>query len=261
MWLGIAIAVGLIVWAVGGLLALNPLPWQIRKYWDAPGAKELRIIQAIALLLIIAGVTVFFVTEPGTFWHDLWPEMISTGGAVLGIDELNRRRSAQEYKRSIIRQMRSRANDFALDAARIARDEQWLDDGSLEGANLREANLSDAILRYARLTEVNLLGSNLTGANLQGSNLAAANLFGANFTRAILRSGNLTKANLGEANFTEAQLEAANFVSADLQYTNFEGANLREANFTEANLQNVNLAGALFDSDTSASSTLKIQVL
>jgi hypothetical protein len=230
MWLNIAIAIGLVVWAVGGLIVLNPLPWHIRKYWDAPGEKELRIIQAIALLLIIAGVTIFFVTEPGTFWHDLWPEMISTGGAVLGIDELNRRRSAQEYKRGIIQQMASLSNDFALDAARIAKDEKWLEDGSFEGADLWRANLA---------------GSYLRGANLAGTILWRAKLVSAN-----LRKAKLVGADLREATLEGADLREANLEGAELGETNFEGADLRGANFEGTDLMKQNLTGALYDEHT-----------
>lgn len=205
MWFGIAIAVGLIVWAVGGLIALNPLPWHIRKYWDVPGEKELRIIQAIALLLIIAGVTAFFVAEPGSFCHDLWPEMVATGGTVLGIDELNRRRRAQQYKQSIIRQMASLSNDFALDAARIAENEAWLVDGSLAGAVLRGANLAKANLDYA-----NLAGAYLTGANLTGAVLYGANLEGADLVDTKLEAKTLWRAKLAGADLRRANLRGAN---------------------------------------------------
>lgn len=271
MWLGIAIAVGLIVWAVGGLIALNPLPWHIRKYWDRPGEKELRIIQAIALLLIVAGVTVFFVTEPGTFWHDLWPEMISTGGAILGIDELNRRRSAQEYKREIIQQMGSFSNDFALEATRIIRDMGWFNDGSLRGmifqdANLEGADLQGADLQYTnlaranlkgrtRLWDANLEGTNLVRADLQGTSLWRANLQGASLVRARLQEAQLWKANLQWANLkgvflTGADLPYAILSEAELPYADLKGADLRGVNFTKANLEGINLTGAFYSDDT-----------
>ncbi len=234
MWLGIAMAVGLVVWAVGGLIALNPLPWHVRKHWDSPGEKELRIIQAIALLLIVAGVTVFFVTEPGTFWHDLWPNMVSTCGVILGIDELNRRRSAQEYKRDIIRQMASRSNDFALDAARIAKDEGWLEDGSLAKYSFKSANLAGADLWRANFTEGFLWEANLTGSQLSNASLARALLMRANFTGAHLLFADFTNAQLNQATFTGASLWGACFVGADLSSANFTETNPREANFREA---------------------------
>lgn len=237
MWLDIAIVAGLIVWAVGGLIALNPLPWHIRKYWDAPGAKELRIIQAIALLLIVAGVTVFFAAEPGSFWHDLWPEMISTGGAVLGIDELNRRRSAQEYKRGIIRQMASRSNDFALDAARIAKDERWFYDGSLKKINLQGANLVGADFREA----------NLTGGDFTFANLSKAYLFDANFAEARLLRANLAEATLTFANLKGAYLLGADLTNTAMQYVNLSDAYLTDANFEGADLQYANLSGAIYN--------------
>ena len=204
MWLGIAIVGVLIVWTVGGLGSIDLLPKNLSGIWDGPGEKELRIIQAIALLLIVAGVTVFFMTEPGTFWHDLWPEMISTGGAVLGIDELNRRRSAQEYKRGIIRQMASRSNDFALDAARIAKDEGWLEDGSFLGARLWYANLKGADLWRVNLTGADLRGANFERASLREANLEGANLVGANLEGAKLWGASLTGVSIWEANLRGA---------------------------------------------------------
>lgn len=270
MWLGIAIVAGLIVWAVGGLIALNPLPWHIRKYWDVPGEKELHIIQAIALLLIVAGVTIFFMTESGTFWHDLWPEMISTGGAILGIDELNRRRSAQEYKQGIIRQMASRSNDFALEAARIANGEGWLKDGTFSGANLLganlaginlvEANLKNVDLKFANLERADLFLANLRGADLGGANLKWAKPWCANFegaflfladlTGASLLMANLAGANLVGANLEGADLLEASFMGANLGEANLKGADLGKANLTEVNLRGANLSEALYDHNT-----------
>lgn len=214
MWLGIAIAVGLIVWAVGGLIALNPLPWHIRKYWDVPGEKELRIIQAIALLLIVAGVTIFFTTESGTFWHDLWTEMVATGGAVLGIDELNRRRNVQTYKQSIIRQMASRSNDFALDAARIARDEGWLKDGSLRYTNFQYANLQDAYLEGADLQRTVFFGANLQNARLMGTRLNGALIQYAQLQGAVLLGADLRNAYLMGTNVEGANLAGSHFEGA-----------------------------------------------
>ncbi len=250
MWLDIAIAVGLIVWAVGGLIALNPLPWHIRKYWDVPGEKELRIIQAIALLLIVAGVTVFFVTEPGSLLHDLWPEMISTGGAVLGIDELNRRRSAQEYKQSVIRQMGSLSNDFALDAARIAKNEGWLEDGSFIGADLMRANLAGAHLADANLKGAVLLGANLAGVFLWEANLAGAELEIANLIRADLVEANLTGAELVEANLAGANLSGTNLTGANLSGANLTGASLSGANLIGVDLWAAKIEGVLYNSYT-----------
>jgi hypothetical protein len=126
-----------------------------------------------------SGLLRFNITLITTILHDFSTEMIGIGIGVWGVDELNRWRSGKEYKREIIRQMASRSNDFALDAARIAKDEGWLRDGSLmaksfSGANLSGANLWGANLEFANLTKENLESTDLTGVSLFRATLTQA---------------------------------------------------------------------------------------
>lgn len=207
----------------GGLASLNPLPKDISKHFDTPGKKLTWIVRGFVAVCFIAGIiagTIVSSSEESNFWFDLWPELIGIGITVLVIDELNRRRIAQEYKQGIIRQMASRSNDFALDAARIAKNEEWLCDGSLEKADLRNANLSKAPLENARL-----IGVSLTDAKLEGAELYHANL-------------------------TAADLLAADLEGAKLWKANLAGADLRRANLKAEDLLAANLAGALYDTET-----------
>jgi hypothetical protein len=209
MWLGIVIVGVLIVWTVGGLASLDLLPQNVSKHFNTPEKRVAWAVRIFAGFLTIVGIASYAIVEKGIL-HDFSTEMIGIGIGVWGIDELNRRRSVQEYKRGIIQQMASRSNDFALDAARIANNEGWLQDGSFKGE---------------RLTYVNLKGAGLWKANLEGANL---------------RFANLERADIGKANLK----------GVDLQGANLKGAFLLKANFTRANLKFANLEGAIYDKNT-----------
>ncbi|MEO0374401.1 MAG: pentapeptide repeat-containing protein [Cyanobacteria bacterium P01_A01_bin.17] len=145
----------------------------------------------------------------------------------------------------------------------------YLQDVSLRGADLSEANfdranlngseLSDATLervtlRGANLKQVRLVGANLVGsildeadlngAVLRGANLAQANLIGAVLLQANLREASFDKANLGKANLIEAQLQQASFVGANLGAANLIGADFADTSLTKANLARSDLRSA-----------------
>ncbi len=126
---------------------------------------------------------------------------------VAGIEEVSRLRARQEYKQSIIRQMASRSNDFALDATRIAMDEGWLNDGSLKGADL-PARLEEAVLFNADIKEATHIEEAIVfNANpKEVAHLEGAVLRGARLEKADLRGVHLEKADLFNANLKEAVL-------------------------------------------------------
>jgi hypothetical protein len=143
------------------------------------------IVRSIAALLVLLGIYFFDQGMNGTrkfatsFAPNFATDCFSLAVAILVIDQLYRWRNkvyqqrideslAAQRKRNIIQQMASRSNDFSLDAVRIASNEGWLKDGSLQGANLHTANLQGAILA------ANLRGNNLAKANFQGATLVWA---------------------------------------------------------------------------------------
>lgn len=195
-----------------------PRAW--REWMRAPGRGLTLMLIAGATIALSIGMYGQF-QDAGSPWREWSVELISVSFAVLVIDYANRRRAAIEFKQSIIRQMASRSNDFALDAARVVVDRGWHKDGSLKAVRLLGANLKDAYLSFAHLE-----GADLEFANLEGANLAGANLEGANLLGVHLEDANLWDAHLEDANLWDAHLEGAN-----LWFAYLEGADLLETTY------------------------------
>jgi uncharacterized protein YjbI with pentapeptide repeats len=118
-------------------------------------------------------------------------------------------------KRQLIRKLLSPDNKIVLQAVEELRACGWLEDGTLEGLNLRHAHFQRADLYKANLSKVNLSmadlrWTDLSKADLQGAQLSNANLFRADLSKANLKDANLYKANLqGARNITDDQLSQA----------------------------------------------------
>jgi|GEM_PF-3912197 len=107
-------------------------------------------------------------------------------------------------KDTLIKQLASRENTVARDAAHRLQKYGWLSDGSLEYANLRFADLhfadlNHAMLRHADLRHANLWDCNLQWANLEGAQLIQCDLEQANLRFADLRGARLWGAQLHNA--------------------------------------------------------------
>jgi hypothetical protein len=189
--------------------------------------------------LLIALVT--WVSPEDSFFGQFRTEAVSIALVVIVIDELNRYRVRLEFKQSIKRQLASRSNDFALDAARIIVDNEWHRGDFLKGAHLEHANLEDADLSganlesakfgYARLKGADLQSTNLKGADLEQAILEGAILWNADFEDAKLGNANLEGAKLGNANLKDAKLRNAHLEDSILWGTNLDGVDLWGANF------------------------------
>lgn len=182
------------------------------------------------------------------FYANFAAEFISIGITVLIIDKLNERHSDQKRKESLIRQMRNRDNGLASFAVDELAAETWLVDGSLNGADLRNANLYGV----KGLFRANLEGAMLYGANLQETSLACANLQNADlsltqFQGADLPSANLQGAILRAANFQGAILNWANLQNSDMFRADLRDAYLEGADLRGAELETANLQGAKYD--------------
>jgi uncharacterized protein YjbI with pentapeptide repeats len=194
--------------------------------------------------------------------------LVGLGGAALTFlmfQFIVERRDQERDMIRALRQMRSLANDIAIGAVEELRESNLLVDGSLRGANLREANLQGAHLENASLREVDLRRANLRGAHLYDSCLAGANLWtadlrdarlaGADLQEAFLqftkfKKASLLLADLTEANMREARLKRASLLLANLRGADMEGARLQGTDMKGTNLQGANLKDARFDEKT-----------
>ncbi|MFL5804404.1 MAG: pentapeptide repeat-containing protein [Roseiflexaceae bacterium] len=158
----------------------------------------------------------------GHFFKDFYANVATTligiAIAVLTIDWLGERRvehlAEEQLKAQLIREMGSTDNGIALRAVRELRAREWLEDGSLEWAdldkaNLRGADLHMAYLQIARLGRSNLQGANLHGANLEGAFLYDTDLRGAELYGAVLYDADLHRADLRGANLSLVHLSDA----------------------------------------------------
>jgi len=268
---GLLIALGILTWAALGInkleLSRSTKKW-FKELFDEPKAAAILfgILGAIIALLGYIylhgwGSLKDFTSD---FYTNLATDFISIAVTVLIIDKLNKRRADLEEKQRIIRQMASPSNEFALEAVRLARDNGWLQDGSLCGASLIKANLQKADLSNADLSGANLTSANLWHVSLEGANLSAANLrdanlyqaemsyidlsratlFSADLTRADLRKAKLVRADLRGAKLNKAYLGDADLTQADLFRAELIGTRLMRTNMTEANLSGANLSQA-----------------
>jgi uncharacterized protein YjbI with pentapeptide repeats len=239
--------------ALGAVIAISAL-----LYWIVQASIELEIPEAFAQwyrqpgnpvrfhtwLLSLIGVTVTLFSTDGSLLIDLRTEAIGIAITVIVLEELGRHRSSLEEKERIIRQMASHSNDFALDAVRIARENNWHIDGSLCGKILVSANLQNANFNYADLQRINLTNANLQGAELYQANLKNSCLDVANLQDSYLVGSDLREAHLVCAIMKDANLSHAALNSAILMGADFQGANLQEANLQGADLQGTDLLGA-----------------
>ncbi|HEY44293.1 MAG TPA: pentapeptide repeat-containing protein [Anaerolineae bacterium] len=97
--------------------------------------------------------------------------------------------------------LRSPNHKIVIQAIKDLRSYGWLEDGTLEGINLRHAHLQGTDLfranfQKADLRMAHLQLTNLTKANLEGALLSSADLYGADLNHANLKNTSLFKANL-----------------------------------------------------------------
>jgi hypothetical protein len=218
-------------------LSLQPQRERVTTWFSKlSSSRAASLFLAFGLGVVVAG---YFFTrddlEIKTLVHEIYSnfgiELISIGLTVLVIDGLNRRRAEQERKEELISQMGSLSNDFALDAVRQLRKKGWLEDGSLQGAELRGANLQGADLENADLREVNLRYADLREMNLRYAKLHMAILLDAN-----LQGADLGLANLQQAILIQAKLHGANMMVANLRGAVFTNDQLGSAKFDENTL-------------------------
>jgi uncharacterized protein YjbI with pentapeptide repeats len=114
-------------------------------------------------------------------------------------------------KKSLITDIRSQDKNAATTAIEQMRGKGWLQDGSLSGVSLFEAQWQ----------KTRLQGANLAGASLWRANLHQADLQGATLRDAFLHYADLSQANLSDVDLSGAQLDYANLLAATLERTQF----------------------------------------
>jgi uncharacterized protein YjbI with pentapeptide repeats len=102
---------------------------------------------------------------------------------VISVEDF-RKETERDKKKELILQMASTSNSIATEAVRLLRAQGWLQDGTLETADLSGANLQN----------VDLSNANLVSTKMKETNLRGAKLYGVDFRDADLRNVDLTDA-------------------------------------------------------------------
>lgn len=129
-----------------------------------------------------------------------------------------------ERKQSLILQMGSPNNGFAIEAVRQLRALEWLYDGSIQGADLYGADLRGADIQYANLRSAYLVAANLQDTyshhvDLQNAYLLDANLQGARLWNTNLQGTYLAGANLQDAGLFQAKLDESTILPDGTNWT------------------------------------------
>lgn len=122
-----------------------------------------------------------------------------------------------------------------------------LSKANLLGAYLHHTNLHGAYLAEATLGRTSFIGAKLSEADLSDTDLRGTDLSEAYLGYAKLNSADLSSARLGKANFIKADLSGVKLIGADLSGADLSSANLSEAVLNEAVLRDV----VLFEADLS----------
>ncbi len=189
---------------------------------------KLDSVDRLALGFLIVGLALFvagLIADTRTMGNllqtlvDEWtPGFVIDGLLLLTVNRIIR----DNERRSVLAQVGSLSNDFALDAVRRVRQEGWLTDGSLSGVRLRKAALHHADLSGACLSQSDLRYSDLRGVSLTHADLRGTDLTGCNLQDADLRWADLRGARVRWCNLMGAQLEHARLDEADLEFASVD---------------------------------------
>lgn len=224
---------------------LSPLRLRVRQAqrrfdaWAAvPGNRlTLRVLSAASVAFLIGVIGLF--RPEDSLWNRVSLLIIGLTVTVVVVDWLFRLRADLQEKHRIIRQMGSRNNHLALDAARVVIERNWHRDGSLaaagfdradlRGLTMSSAHLAGASFMYAALRDAELMFANLRAARLGSSDLRSANLSFSDLENAVLGLADLENASLGRCSLRDAHLEGANLRNAFLEHAELDGVHLEQA--------------------------------
>ena len=238
--------------------------------------KEIHIKNQLVYQVSLAAIGILILTWIGSkilledtgYLTNIYTEALSILVTVGVIGFYTRYQSIQREKRSLILQMGSPNNAFAVEAARILRMQGWgwNTDSSLERQLFPFANLEGAYLGWCNLYGAQMEGAILTDSILRQANLKNANLRKVNLQGAFMLGANLENTRLMEADMRGVSLGPFLPKSVDysllfffdetgrensqnlpkIEVVNLAGANLCKANLSNAHLGSVNIDGADF---------------
>jgi uncharacterized protein YjbI with pentapeptide repeats len=172
------------------------------------------------------------------FFHslatNLGTELIGLAVTVLIIDSLYRQLQENQVKAKLIRDLSTTDNVSALKAVRELKENGWLSDGTLRGADLSTANLQGAHLVKAKLDGARLQGANFKGSILISVSMKGADLRNIDLDESIILDSNFSEVDLWAGKFNNSKLGKVNFEKSHLVGVSFKGAKIKDCNFQES---------------------------
>ena len=172
-------------------------------------------IYRVAFLLTIIAIAIWYFSQVtlDELWPNIIPELLSISITIFIIDTLYSRRSDDERKQILIKQLGSKNNAVATEALKELDARGWLSDGTLEGAFLLLANLD---------------GNSLTGADLRRVSLSSASLRNTTWFETDLEGAFLDNADLREASLS-IHAVGPHYAEAYMKGVSLFGSDLRKA--------------------------------
>ena len=216
-----------------------------------------QILGGVALIAggVILGAIMF--SGDAGYPTNLFTEILSLGVTVFVLNLLAKRREDSVLKGRLLQQLGSSFNFVALTALEEIQYRGWLQDGSLAGTNLSQADLRGADFSKANLTHVAFASRRYGHAQLDANTrLPDETFWQENYDMHYLdrftdpdhpqywRGFGLREANLTRRNFAGANLRGADMYQCNLWGANLEGANLRQVVLHHARLRQAKLSGA-----------------
>jgi hypothetical protein len=125
--------------------------------------------------------------------------------------------------------------------------EDWIHEGTIDGANLQGIEFSGGAFKYASFHETNLKEATLQAILIEEADFIDTNLEGAKLYNIVLQGADFFGVNLKEAYLSDVNLAQAKMTYCNLQATYLNDIVLREVNFFGSELIGAFLDGAFLN--------------
>lgn len=178
-----------------------------------------------------------FHNDPG-YTLNIYTEVLSVSFTVFVLNFLiqmrETTRTENELKARLIREMKSKVHETAIQAVEEIYHHNWHTTGLLSQQDFSFANLKEALLKSANLSHSSFYTADLQMVDFSRSNLQCANMFASKLNAAHLINADCRMASFRNANLENSIVAGAKFEGANLQNANLEGViGIHLASFNE----------------------------
>lgn len=203
----------------------------------------------VGTIFLVLGIVLVFLHKYPDSWRfsslikeyyaNLSCELISIAITILLIDYLYERKEKENNKKRLIRELGSEDKGFTSRALKEIKELGYLNDGTLKGVDLSQANLSGLDFTDANLENINFTQALLNGTILKNSNLNGAIMNDAELRGANLENCTLSNTQMKKSNLYGAILNKARITNSDLMNSNLEICELMDVVISDSKLEDV----------------------